>query len=82
VGDRPVSLPVCCGCERGPDGLDAVGSTRERADRHEHVAAVAVSTASASWGHPVDAATVRRTGRVRAVPQGPTCPEQSASGQG
>ena len=57
VGDRPVSLPVCCGCERFPDGLDAVGSTRERSDRHEHVAAVAVSTASASWGHPVDAAT-------------------------
>jgi hypothetical protein len=50
-------LPVCCGCERFPDGLDAVGSTRERSDRYEHVAAVAVSTASASWGHPVDAAT-------------------------
>ena len=57
MGDRPVSLPLCCGYQGGPDGLDAVGSTRERSDRYEHVAAVAVSTASASWGQPVDAAT-------------------------
>ena len=57
MGNRPVSLPVCRRYQGGPDGLDAVGSARERSDRHEHVAAVAVSTASASWGHQVDAAT-------------------------
>jgi hypothetical protein len=56
-GDLPVSQPLSGGGEGRPDGLDAVGASRERPDWDEHVGAIALTAACASWGHRVGATT-------------------------